>query len=522
MFSVPHATRVLNFFELVLKHPRKKERPPFLLLNWQVEILSKIFGTIDPETRLREIRRVYIEIAKKNGKSELAAGIALYMLLADNEPGAEVYSAATTKEQAAIVFKTAAAMVDASPLLRRKLRVIRSTKTIVKRDDVDSFYKAISADGGAQDGINPHCVIIDELHRWRTTGHAELFDVLTKGTVARDQPLVFEITTAGSTEDESPLAWSEHEYTLMLHDGTLTDKSFAGWIFAAGKDDDWTLPSTWAKANPSLELHPGGFLKLETMRSEFDKALGQPRRRPAFERYHLGRWLSSDEEWMPPSLWDQGSAELRALIERPCYAGLDLSSLTDLTSLALLFPADDDTFDLKVFFWMAKDNVRERELADRVPYGTWAKDGYLETPEGDVIDTRAVKKMLAWASEMFELREVAFDPHHALQFATELTDEMGLKCVPVPPRYSHFSEPMKAVMNAAKNKLIRHGGNPILKWNMRCLRVREDDNDSIRPVKPKRFSQSKRIDGAVASIMAMSRAMFHPKSAYERRGLSTL
>lgn len=511
-FDAVKATRVCRFFALVLG---------FTLLAWQREILRHIFGLVD-EQGFRSINKVYLEIPKKNGKSTLAAGLPLFMLLADNEPGAEIYSAATTKEQAGIVFREAAKIVLRNPLLRMKLKVIRSTKTIVRRDDPTSFYRAIAADGGAQDGINPHCVIIDELHRWKTAAAHELYDVLTKGTIARRQPLIFEITTAGSTEEESPLCHGEHEYTLNIKSGMFEDPAFYGKIFCADPKDDWTKPETWAKANPSLETN-GGFLTLKAMKSECDKAINQPHRLPAFKRYHLGIWLSLDEDWMPPDVWARNSGPLHALIERPCYLGLDLSSTIDLTSLVLLFPDDSDgSYDVLPFFWMAKERVRQRELADRVPYGTWIKQGLMEQTEGDVIDLRDIKRKIAWASEVFSIREVAYDPYHADQLAIELTEELGLKCVPVPPRYTHVSEAMKKTMEFSLNAKFRHNGHDVLKWNMRCVRAKSDGQDNIRPVKPDREKSGKRIDGAYALILAVSRAMFHRPSVYATRGILTV
>lgn len=513
------ATRVTRFFERVLRHPKDRYRA-FKLIPWEREILCNIFGRMDV-MGFRQVRRAYLEIAKKNGKSEVASGVALYMLAADDEPAAEVYGAATTREQAGIVFRTAAAMVRASPVLTKILRVVDSTKTIYKRSDPTSFYRAISADGGAQDGINPHCVIIDELHRWKTGRAFELYDVLTKGTVARKQPLVFEITTAGSTEDESPLCWLEHELTVNVNSGLFDDPHFYGRIFAAKPKDDWTLPDVWAKANPSLETN-GGFLKLEVLESECLKAQNQPSRLPSFKRYHLGIWTSTEEAWMPVEQWDQCAGELRGIVERPCYLGLDLSSTIDLTSLVLLFPdSADDSFDVLPFFWMARERVRERELGDRVPYGTWAKDGLLDTPEGNVIDLRTVKEKIRWAQECFDIQEVAYDPAHANQLAIELNDELGLKCVPIPQVYGHMSEPTKKVMELTLNRKLRHGGNSLLRWNMSCVRVSEDGRDNVKPVKPKRFTSSKRIDGAVALIIATARAMYHRSSVYNTRGLIT-
>jgi phage terminase large subunit-like protein len=516
MFDAAKATRVCRFFERVLKHPKEKYKP-FLLLAWERYILRQIFGRVD-ERGLREVQRAYLEVPKKNGKSELAAGVALYMLVSDGESAAEVYGAATTKAQAGIVFNVAASMVLASPFLKAKLKVIWSTKRIVRRDDPLSYYAALSADGDAQDGINPHCVVIDELHRWKTARALALYEVLTKGTVARSQPLIFEITTAGSTEEESPLCWQEHEYARMLAENSFEDKRFFGKIYAADPKDDWTAPATWAKANPSLDVN-GGFLKTQKIQTEVDQALRQPRRKPAVLRFHLGIWTASDAEWMTKEIWDGCAAAPGTLLERPCYLGLDLSSCIDLTALVALFPADDGAFDVLPFFWMAKERVREREEADRVPYSVWAREGHLLLADGDVIDQRVVHQKIKWCTEVFDVRALAYDPHHAQQLAIEINGETGLPVIPVPQNFTHMSEATKKTMTLALQKKLNHGGHPILRWNALCTRVKGNDQDDIRPVKPERNKSAKRIDGMVALILAVSRASFHKRSVYEGRGL---
>lgn len=511
--------RVVDFFEKVLRHPKEGYKP-FLLIPWQARFLANVFGPVDAGGQ-RRIRRAYLEVGKKNGKSELAAGIALYMLCADGEPAAEVYLAATTKDQAGIVFRTACAMVECSPTLRRMLKVIRSTKTIIMRDNPNCFLRAISADGDAQDGINPSAVIIDELHRWKTGKSHELINVLVKGMVTRRQPIALEITTAGSTEDESPLAWLEHERTRLIEQEVFVDPTFYGKIFAADVKDDWTDPETWKKSNPSLETHPRGFLKLSAIEAECTAAKNQRSLQAAFKRYHLGLWMSTETEYMPLELWKANSAPRKALVERSCYIGLDLSECVDLTSLVAVFPDEDGSVDILPFFWMAEDRVRERELADRVPYGMWVADGVLETTPGNVIDLEYIKAKIRWASEMFDVRAVAFDPHHALQLSIDM-DKEGVRCVPVPQRFTHLSEPTKKLMELALNTKIRHQGNPLLAWNMNCLRVKGDGNDNIRPVKPDRAKESKRIDGAVALILALSRWIVEKPGAFEDHGVLTL
>jgi phage terminase large subunit-like protein len=519
-FDPRRAAKVCNFFERILRHP-SAGLSAFKLLRWERSILRRVFGNVDA-SGLRIIRKVYLEVAKKNGKSELAAGIALYCLLEDNEPACEVYGAATVKKQAGIVFNTAAAMVRASPELRKRLKVIRSTKRIVKRDDPSSFYAVIAADGDAEDGINPHCVIIDELHRWKTAKALELYEVLTRGNVARRQPIVWEITTAGSTEEESPLCWREHNYAINHNSGEFSNPHFFGKIFAIDSKDDWTNPKAWEKANPSLETL-GGFLKLSKLQELCQEAIDQPSRQPAFKRFHCGIWLSMEALWMDPEIWARNAGELRRLVERPCYLGLDLSRTTDLTSLVLLFPdASDESFDVLPFFWMAREQVRVRELADHVPYGTWVAQKKIEATNGEVIDLRDIKRKIKWCAEVFSVQQVAFDPAHADQLAIELTEELGLKCVPVPQRYTHLSEPMKKVMELALRGKFRHAAHPVLSWNMKCVKVRTDGEDNIRPVKPDRNKDNARIDGAVALILAMSRALFHAPSRYEKEGLMIL
>ena len=502
-FSEAKADAALNFFELGLKHTKGRfTGQPFLLIDWEYEIISDVFGTLGEDGN-RQYQTVYVEVPKKNGKSELAAGVALYCLIADNEPGAEVYSAAAAKDQAALVFKVAASMVEASPILSKKLRVIRSTKTIVKRNDPDSFYRAISADGDIQDGINPHCVIADELHRWKVGKALDLWEVLERGTIARSQPLVFAITTAG-IQDESPLCWRYHEYERQVREGIFTDRRFYGKVYGAEDGEDWQDPQVWAKANPSLETR-GGFLKVESLEKMAIKAANDPQHLAEFKRFHLNIWGQVENRWMPPDVWASCSGETRPTIGREVYIGLDLSSSIDLTAMVFLFPDEaDDSIDVVPHFWMPEDCVRRRELVDKVPYSEWIRKGYIRATEGNVIDVREVKTTLAWAKDEFDVKQVCFDPWHAQQLSIELGEE-GFTCVPIRQGFQTLSEPMKKLMQMALAGKIRHPGNPVLSWNANCVAVKSDGNDNIKPSKPDRARSSKRIDGISALLNAMSR-----------------
>ena len=503
-----YADRALNFFEGALRHTKGSfADKPFKLLNWQNEIVTDLFGTVDEDGN-RQYQTAYIEVGKKNGKSELAAGIALFMLLADNEPGSEVYSAATSRDQASLVYKVAASMVENSRVLSRKLDVIRSTRTICKKGDPDSFYRAISADGDNQDGINPHCVIADELHRWKVGKALDLWEILERGTITRRQPLVFAITTAG-IQDESPLCWRYHEYERQIREGIFNDRHFYGRVYAAGPKDDWTKETTWIKANPSHEKSEGGgFIKASAIQKEFDKAINDPAQASAFKRFHLCIWGQSENRAIDIQEWNKGDQKLRALIQRPCWGGLDLSTSIDLTAFVLVFPADDGTYDIMPYFWMPKDNIRKRELADKVPYSQWVEQGYIEATPGNEIDYSKVRERIKWAADAFDLREVDYDPHQATETAQKLSDD-GINVIPIQQNYG-LSPAMKRLSELIVAGKIRHAGHPVLRWNADCLAIKSDGNDHIKPVKPERGSSSKRIDGISALVNALSRQILAP------------
>jgi len=519
-FDPIRANAALNFFERVLRHAKGQFAGKFFdLLTWEAQIVSDLFGTLEDDGETRQYQTAYIEVPKKNGKSEIAAGVALYCLLADGEPGAEIYSAATSRDQASLVFKVAASMVEQSEALSRRLRVLRSTKTILKRGDADSFYRAISADGDVQDGINPHCVIADELHRWKVGKALDLWEILERGTIARRQPLVLAITTAG-IQDESPLCWRYHEYERQIREGVFNDRHFYGKVFAAGPKDDWTDEATWIKANPSHEAN-GGFLKSAALHKEFAKAINDPAQQPAFKRFHLNIWGQSENRALDMQKWAACGGELRALIERPCYGGLDLSTSIDLTAFVLMFPSADGSFDVLPFFWMPEDNIRVRELRDKVPYSQWVKDGFITATPGNQVDYSAVRAKIKWAAEVFELREVDYDPYQATETAQILIDE-GIQCVPIKQGFSNMSAPTKRLIELVIAGKLRHANHPVLRWNADCLAVKGDGNDGIRPVKPERSTSSKRIDGVVAMINALARLLTNDEGVINYTGLRSV
>jgi phage terminase large subunit-like protein len=519
-FDVALADKVCNFAETLKFVKGEHGGQHVRLMKWQEDVLSDIFGNVDDDGQ-RIIRTALLEIPKKCGKSFLAAVIALYVLDQDGEPGCEVYSAASSRDQASLVFRDAAAMVRSSRYLSRKWRIIDSTRTIISRTDPTCFYRAVAADSSGVDGVNPHLVVFDELHRFKTAKALDLWAILRKGQIARRQPLSVAITTAG-VEDESPLCWQEHEYVRRVNEGILPpNPRYYGRIWGASESDDPGSPETWRKAIPSLETN-GGFLKEEAIRDIYEEARSKGEQELAdFKRYHLNIWGQKGKRYISPHIWARGAQPRRAVVERTCYAGLDLSERIDLSSLVLLFPeadlvAQEDgeivsrvSFDVLPFFWMPEEAVLKRERLDGVPYRDWIKAGYIETCDGDAIDYELIKRRIRWAHEFFELREVAFDRAMATQLSIAMDSE-GITMVPVHQNYMTLSEPTKQVKELSLLGLFRHEDNPVLKWNIDCMSVKSDGHDLIKPIKPNRATENKRIDGAAALIMALQRYLLQP------------
>lgn len=525
-FDQVKADLAVRFFEQCLAHTKGIfARKPFLLPPWQATIVRDLFGTVR-RNGLRQYSTAYVEIPKKNGKTELAAGIALFGLLMDDEPGAEVYSAAATREQAALVFRVAAQMVRQSEELSDLCRIVDYSKTIYLKEDPNSFYKAISADAGTQDGINPHFVIFDELHRQKTR---DLWDVLKMGSDTRTQPLLFAITTAG-VHGESPVCWEQHEYARSILKGIFTDPSFYPVIYALGDGEDWAFegeparrgkPATgWFKANPAL----GDFLRVEKVREAAEKAKRVPAEQNSFRRLRLNEWTSQETRWIALAEWDACGEPFNPieLIGKPCYAGLDLSSTQDITALVLLFPEGDQLFVLPTF-WLPGDGIAEKSRKDRVTYDLWAKQRLVELTPGNLIDYAGIRQRINELGEMYDIREIGMDPWNGTQLMTQL-EEDGFKVLPIRQGFASLSAPSKEFERRILSRSLRHGAHPVLRWMMDCTSVRQDPAGNIKPVKPDRLQSTKRIDGIVAIINGLARVMVQKgfRSVYEDRGLRTV
>lgn len=514
-FDGAEADRVVAWIEKYCRHVEGEwAGRPFILEPWQRAYVRTLFGWKRADGT-RRFRASYLEVPRKNGKSTLLAALGLYLLFADREPGAQIYSAAADREQASIVFALARNMVAQAPALSERAEVFK--KAIVNPRQASS-YKALSADAFTKHGFNTHGVLFDELH---TQPSRDLWDVLQTSMGARRQPLMLMITTAG--HDRRSLCWEQHEFAekvaLGVADGDAAD-SFLPAIFAAGQDDDWTAPATWAKANPSL----GATVKLEYIAQECARAKEVPAYENTFRQLHLNQWTEQAVRWMPLATWDACGAPVDVGLDGyPCYAGLDLSSTTDLTALVLVFPSDDGTFDIVPRFWIPEEGVRVRSRRDRVPYDAWVRAGLVQQTPGAVVDYSFVLKQLEQDAERYDLREVAVDRWNATKIMAEL-DDRRITCVPFGQGFASMSAPTKELMNLALQRRLRHAGNPVLRWNVANIVVRKDAAGNFKPDKEK---STEKIDGAVAMVMAIDRALRHghgpqTSSVYLQRGIRVL
>lgn len=514
-FDEASANRAVEFFERFLVHTKGKwAGHPFTLMDWQRdEIIRPLFGW-KRKDGLRKYRTAYIEIPRKNGKSTLSAGIALYLLLADGEFGAEVYSAAGDREQARIVFEDCKAMISLVPALKKRLKTYKNS---IIAEGLNSSYKVLSADADSKHGFNAHAIIFDELH---TQPNRDLWDVLTTSTGAREQPMVVAITTAGY--DRNSICWEQHEYARKVKEGIVDDPSFFAFIAAADESDDWTSPETWKKANPGL----GQTIKMDYLEEACKKAQQTPALQNTFRRLHLNQWTSQATRWMDMATWDSTASMVvpESLKGRECYAGLDLASTTDIAAFVLVFApvAPETAYQVLPFFWIPGDNIRQRIDKDRVPYDVWIRQGFVTATEGNVIHYAAIKNKIDQLSKEYNIKEIAFDRWGAVQLSQDLSDG-GMTVIPFGQGFASMSSPTKELLNLVLAKNLIHGGNPVLRWMADNLVVRQDPAGNIKPDKAK---SSEKIDGMVALIMGLDRAIRHEnvkqKSIYHERGLISL
>ena len=485
----------------------------FKLLEWQSQIIRDLFGVLKPNG-YRQFNTAYIEIPKKNGKSELAAAVALLLCCGDGEQRAEIYGCAADRGQATIVFDVAADMVRMCPALNKRCKILTSQKRILFTP-TNSFYQVLSAEAYSKHGFNIHGVVFDELH---TQPNRKLFDVMTKGSGdARMQPLYFLITTAGT--DTNSICFETHQKAKDILEGRKIDPTFYPVIYGAGENEDWTDPKVWLKSNPSL----GETIGMDKVQAACESAKQNPGEENSFRQLRLNQWVKQAVRWMPMEKWDACAVPVNEemLEGRVCYGGLDLSSTTDLTSFCLVFPPEDEEEPYYVlpYFWVPEDTLDLRVKRDHVPYDVWNRQGYLETTEGNVVHYGYIEKFIERLGEKFNIRDIAFDRWGATQMSQDL-ENMGFTVVPMGQGFASISPPTKELMKLTLEKKIAHGGHPVLRWNMDNIFIRTDPAGNIKADKAK---STEKIDGAIAMIMALDRAIRcgndTSESVYDTRGL---
>ena len=486
---------------------------PFELIDWQEQIIRDLFGVLKPNG-YRQFNTAYIEIPKKQGKSELAAAVALLLLCGDGEERAEVYGCAADRNQAKIVFDVAVDMVRFCPALSKRVKILESQKKITYLP-TNSSYQVLSADVANKHGFNTHGVIFDELH---TQPNRKLFDVMLQGSGdARMQPLYFLITTAGN--DTNSICYEVHQKAIDIAEGRKVDPTFYSVIYGAAEDEDWTDPKVWKKANPSLGITVG----IDKVKAACESAQQNPGEENAFRQLRLNQWVKQSVRWMPMDKWDACAFPVSEddLEGRICYGGLDLSSTTDITAFALVFPPldEEDKYYILPYFWIPEETLDLRVRRDHVPYDLWERQGTLMTTEGNVVHYGYIEKFIEQLGERFNIREIAFDRWGAVQMVQNL-EGMGFTVVPFGQGFKDMSPPTKELMKLVLEEKIAHGGHPVLRWMMDNIFIRTDPAGNIKADKEK---STEKIDGAIATIMGLDRAIRCGNdtgaSVYDSRGL---
>ena len=502
------AERAISFFWYLRHSKGEWAGTRFELQPWQQFIIGSLFGWKRGDG-FRRFRTAYDEVARKNGKSTMAAGIGLLCFAVDNEPGAEVYTAATKRDQARIIHSEAVRMVKRSPALRQRIGIHKDSLFI---EALASFYRPLGADADTMDGLNPHAVLIDELHAHKTRA---MWDVLDTATGSRRQPLLFTITTAGT--DRLSVCYEQHQYAEQILKRVVEDDSFFAFVASIDEGDDWTSEAAWRKANPNFGIS----VKADDMRRLCEQAKRMPSKQNAFKRLRLTVWTQQVDRWIDLALWDEqaGIVNEAKLEGRVCYGGVDLASNSDLVAWVMVFPDPDDpeTIDVLPRFWCAEARLHADDNRYKDQYQVWHRAGLLKTTPGKAIDYDYVKKQVLEDAAKFQLIELNYDPYLARQFAMQLQNE-GLQVVEMRQGFLSMAAPMKELERLLLSGKIRHGGHPVLRWMADNMSVAQDASGNFKP--DKKSSQGK-IDGIVAMTMAIDRVMRRGGSVYETRGVRT-
>lgn len=516
MHNKQRALDVIEFIQM-LHHTGDFYGQPFLLLDWQHQVIWDVYGTVKDDG-YRQYQYAYLEIPKKNGKTELTAALALYHIFNDG-PSGQIYCCAAEKEQAGLVYKAAKEMIDQDEDLQELVKVIDSKKEIHNRE-TGTFIKVLSAEAYSKHGLNPTVVIFDELH---AQPDRNLWDVMTFGAgAARKEPLWWVITTAGDDPDRHSIGWEVHEDARKLIDGEIIDPIWYAKIYGAGEDDDIFDEDTWHKANPSL----GHTIDIEKVRQEAIGARNNEGKEKLFRWLRLNQWVSLKSiGWLPLTLWDStvGDWSSTDLVGKKCYIGLDLSSTVDLTAAALLFPPQNGIDGWRAIFeaWIPDVKMKERIARDHVPYDRWVKDKYLHATPGDAVDYDFVEARIKALAKQYKVKYLCSDPWNS-RMLTQRLAKADIEPIEVPQTIAGMSPGMKEFERMTRAGLLTHEKNPVARWCFGNIAVAIDGNENMKPMKNK---SRDRIDVIVALINAMAIAIVQEDKAssiYERRGMRSL
>lgn len=495
VFDEAKAHRVCEFLELLphIKGRWARDGKLLVLDPWQCFIVTTVFGWVHKDTGLRRFREAYIEVPRKNGKSLVSAGIGLYMLTADGEQGAEVYSAATTRDQARIVFDDAKGMAERTPDMRTYLGVAILMHSITVAHS-SSKFSPLAAEASTQDGLNVHCAIIDELHAHKKR---DLYDVIDTARGAREQSLLWLITTAGT--DRSGICYERRTHITKMLDRVIEDPSMFGIIYSIDEKDDPMDPATWAKANPNW----GVSVLPDDMEAAARKAAAMPSALNNFLTKRLNVWVSGESPWMDMRAWERcadASLQLSDFVGEKCWMGLDLAQKKDFAALCLAFNREGTWY---VFTRLYLNELAVQESGNAHLSG-WARSGYVQVTDGDITDFDVLADDMRSYAKQFDVQEIAFDPALSMYFAGKLIEE-GLPLVEIAQRAMFFTPALIQVENLVIEKKLRFDGNPVMTWMISNLVVKVSKFTELHS--PTKERPENKIDGPMAMLMALGRAL---------------
>ena len=505
-FDRKAAQRAISFIER-LKHTKGQWAGlRFKLEPWQQFIIWNIFGWKMADGT-RRFRYAYVEIARKNGKTALSAGIGLYMLFADGESRPEVYSAATVKDQARICFSDAVEIVKATDL-KNYLTTYRNS---IVYELKGGMMKPLSSDYGTHDGLNPSCGIIDEFHAHKDSG---MFDVIKSAFGARKQPLMFIITTAGFNKAGACYAYRDNVIKILR--GINEDDTLFGIIYTMDANEEWDNPQMWIKSNPNL----GVSLFPNYLEDQVNDAKNRPEAVRNVMTKNVNLWVDAEKTWILDDAWMKcvGTTEIEDLRGCECWGGLDLSNVSDITAFVLIFH-ENDKFQLLPFFWIPEEKMLEKIRKENINYDLWVKAGFVKVTSGNVLDYEFVKADILQIVEIYDLQSSAYDRWNSSQTIIDLQNE-GMECNPFGQGYGSMSAPSKEFEKLVLSEKIEHFGNPVLRWMLSSTLIKTDPAGNIKPDKEKSVQK---IDGIVASIMALGEWMTaqaeDDNDPYSKRGM---